>query len=1054
MFSTIRLISKVNTIGGMLGVANAVVLNFCYSYARILADLPRDYFLGGLIGNASDSTIHSCEVKVNITAANATSVYLGGIAGAFNGLAITSTTVYGTLMSPSQCTEEIIGGYLGYGLPGETTVRITQSKANVTIMSFTSTASIVGGLVGTFASTLEVTNVSVIVAINCVGENDATSLPIGGVVAKALGLLVITRAQVNVTIDAFVNSSQQLTAFIGGIAGNILSPHYSIVQVIVIVNIMVATNTIYAGGIVGNSSVTEGLVKGCGVLGTISIEVTKLKKSTIGGIAGVIDNVALRQNYFIGIIIIRGQSNIVVGALVGSSFHSSVYGSYALTNMSISGHGLAMGAVAFFSRSEMRGCYASINAVIAASGVLTFGGMIGIVTQLSSIRGSFLIGAISVTEPSLSTIIGGFVGQVSGTLPNTVISKCYVWGSINIIAMPSISFKLGGFIGSLEGSANLYYCITYVTLIAPQTHDAVGLFIGNAIYDEVYDVKERPFIKFSIAYVKLGGSLKNIRFVGKGDNVSIALCYCAQYPFTSQCIPLATLNTEAFLSEFDFEDSVQINRSFFDGNLVLQSVPALHTGSTISNVQFTILDRLSSEGWRDYMWLSNTGILNGYLYYTRTDYVSYCNSFSDCHGVGTSPVTAFCSQGWSSPPRNNTIITHDLHHCNIFFCRNSADCNYHGACRSGVCSCNDGYGGADCSQPICVLYNNVICGSNNCIPFAENSLTGTCMCQRNEYPSATGQCEPKCPVIGLGVCDRQGKPACYNGYSTASNCFEYDCSAATGRPCNKKGKCTNGVCSCDTDAVLLGGNCYEPCTTLKTTECINIDCGVNNKCSGRGVCMPTLDGASARCVCNADEGNQTHYGGPKCSDCEIGYALYENRCVKNDCLKCVNGECVFDAATDALVCSCPPHHSVLSGVCVTNKCGNCASEHCMSIPGGADPTVKYCICGSFDFSVTCYTLNCASCINGVCAPNIDTLLVECVCPEDTVYDTLSGACLAERKSNNTVVIAVPVVIISVIIIVAGVTVGVLLRKRCKKRENQFAEILEPSTLDCPISMQE
>ncbi|XP_063284311.1 tenascin-R isoform X2 [Pelobates fuscus] len=149
-------------------------------------------------------------------------------------------------------------------------------------------------------------------------------------------------------------------------------------------------------------------------------------------------------------------------------------------------------------------------------------------------------------------------------------------------------------------------------------------------------------------------------------------------------------------------------------------------------------------------------------------------------------------------------------------------CSGHGNFSMDSCVCSQGWGGENCSEPLCPLG----CSARG------TCIEGICVCE----PDYTGEwcTELLCPeeCSPHGQC-QDGQCVCQDPY-TGLGCTELRCPG----DCLGKGRCANGTCVCQ------DGYAGEDCGRM---WCVNA-------CSGRGQCQ---DG-----VCECEEG----YTGQDCTE--------------------------------------------------------------------------------------------------------------------------------------------------------------------------------------------
>ncbi|XP_057554764.1 tenascin-X isoform X3 [Hippopotamus amphibius kiboko] len=249
------------------------------------------------------------------------------------------------------------------------------------------------------------------------------------------------------------------------------------------------------------------------------------------------------------------------------------------------------------------------------------------------------------------------------------------------------------------------------------------------------------------------------------------------------------------------------------------------------------------------------------------------------------------------------------------------DCNDQGRCVRGRCVCFPGYTGPSCSWPSCPGDCH---GRGRCVQ-------GVCVCRSgfSGDDCSVRSCPRGCSQRGR--CEN-GRCVCNPGY-TGEDCGVRSCP----RGCSQKGRCEDGRCVCDP------GYAGEDCGSRSCPW----DCGEGGRCvDGRCVCWPG-------------------YAGEDCS----------TRTCPRDCRgrgRCEDGECICDpgySGDDCGVRSCP-------GDC--NQRGRCEDGRCVCWPGYSGPD-----CGARACPRDCRGRG--RCENGVCVCNAGYSGEDCgvrSCPGD------------------------------------------------------------------------
>lgn len=156
------------------------------------------------------------------------------------------------------------------------------------------------------------------------------------------------------------------------------------------------------------------------------------------------------------------------------------------------------------------------------------------------------------------------------------------------------------------------------------------------------------------------------------------------------------------------------------------------------------------------------------------------------------------------------------------------NCSGNGTCNSGVCTCDAGWTGVDCSTFTCVDVNN--CSGN-----------GSC--------------------AGPNTCD------CEAGWSS-TDCSVFDCNDVNN--CSGNGTCVGAnTCVCDVDHV------GEDCSAF---TCVDVNnCSGNGSCVSPNVCACEVGWSGADCSLFDCEGvnNCSGHGtctGPDTCECDAGFA--------------------------------------------------------------------------------------------------------------------------------------------------------------------------------------
>ncbi|KAK5574983.1 hypothetical protein RB653_010238 [Dictyostelium firmibasis] len=392
------------------------------------------------------------------------------------------------------------------------------------------------------------------------------------------------------------------------------------------------------------------------------------------------------------------------------------------------------------------------------------------------------------------------------------------------------------------------------------------------------------------------------------------------------------------------------------------------------------------------------------------------------------------------------------------------DCNNNGLCisKTGICQCNNGFQGTNCSS---VVDPGVPCPTSNsslvCSGFGTcNSINGYCTCFvfHNGHDCSLTQCiDPSCS--GFGYCNTtNGQCKCDSSHQgTVCSLPFVQCPTSNNADCNGYGNCNNqtGICACDTGRV--GSDCRGILCTIPNCSghgyCDNIigKCNCDSSHQGDGcemelISCPTSNKAicSGSGTCNNQTGICTCDSGRIGSDCS-GIQCFVPNCSGHGYCDNIIGKCNCDSSHQGDGCemeliSCPTSNKAIcsgsgtcnnqTGICTcdTGRVGNDCSGILCTIPncsghGYCDNIIGKCNCDSSHQGdgcemelISCPTSNKAICSGsgtcnnqtGICTCDSgrigsDCNGIQCFVPNCNGYgtcNTINGQCMCDSSHQG------------------------------------------------------
>ncbi|KAK5580194.1 hypothetical protein RB653_000207 [Dictyostelium firmibasis] len=398
-----------------------------------------------------------------------------------------------------------------------------------------------------------------------------------------------------------------------------------------------------------------------------------------------------------------------------------------------------------------------------------------------------------------------------------------------------------------------------------------------------------------------------------------------------------------------------------------------------------------------------------------------------CTTVSTIPSSASNSQLLTISTANETkkfYIQTSNNYVNSIVCPNDCSTNSRGICdlSKGLCICNSGYEGIDCSEIPCPTFNSLPCNGS---PNTCNIKTGVCTCSGSNYGPDCSliQClDPSCS--GFGNCNTSsGQCKCDSSHQGIvcslpfKNCPIYSSLTCNGglNTCNNQ----TGICTCDSSH--QGSDCSKPFIQCPSYNSLACNGGLNTCNNQTGICTCdsshqgsdcskpliqcpvynslTCNGGLNTCnnqtgICSCDSSHQ----GSDCSKPLIQCPVYNSLACNGGLNTCNNqtGICSCDSAHQGSDCSKPliqcPTYNALTCNGGLNTCNNQTGVcSCDSSHQGSDCSKPLIQCPVYS-SLTCNGgLNTCNNQTGICTCDSSHQGIDCSKPliQCPVYNSLT-----------------------------------------------------------------
>ncbi|KAE8304476.1 hypothetical protein GL50803_0013922 [Giardia duodenalis] len=764
------------TVGGLVGV---VYQNAVFRYSVASAALVKgkvisgSAFVGGAVGLCQAiQHIDSTTSNVSCSATETSKCYVGGVVGGIvnhdntptESVRLRSLSSSSVVYCSSDATSACHTGGVA-GIVNRMTINDCVSYASPTVVGKGHVAA--GGLVGTLSAGRIIGGRVYLDTIAIADTSDTTEIHLGGLVGDAMrggsdSFVSIGNSYVRIhTLKVYTKNS----AKVGGIVG----AHRTV------------SNTVNEmGGEIHDC---------CAVLNNVDVMSDKALNTelehvvAVGGVAGSLVYVSMRNTYVTYKTIAVKTHGITagIGGIQGISINSRLgtvfaVGENIVYSKAVEGSSDKVGDVyigggsGYTKFSTVRHTYSdtsSIGATITNCRYASIGGFTGFSNTSRHYLSYSIANKISVSRNLGSYNVGGFIGFTTVGVGTFDSDKTWSYANIHVKCQDGVtclaeeSCNVGGYAGRISNLMDIRYSYAEGTLASSDATCGVGLFVG---------AQSSSIAKHSMATLSFSGTAKSgstitwygglstsktrptpctgclyaTDFAGVMSLADPSLSNVFDKAFAAQGIvqnftlselcKVDTYGQESLGSSGYFKFSPSSNWYMDEGRLPFLS-PMPYRAARLSNVQGADVSiQLFNDCNLEFCWSSDAAsVVKGTwkvdsAFRNRPVFdilMEACTSWSLCSSRKSTPDSFSCKDNATGQ------------FCNV--CTKDSFCKHGGQCKRGLCSCQNGLGGSDCSVQYCRMNDAGMCGGplNTCLSISGDQYT--CMCN-NGFTKFDGIC--------------------------------------------------------------------------------------------------------------------------------------------------------------------------------------------------------------------------------------------------------------------------------------------------------------------------